>query len=154
MFCLCVRYGLFCSDLMFLQATCKVLDEWVMEHGTIEERQPFLVAALCDAASKGQRDLVASLIQAKDMQDVDAASRTGETAFWWAARANHPGIMSVLHEAGAEIDKAPPSGWTPLMAAAYLLLPTNLPSPFKETKTQTRVYQDELRPAARMRVAN
>ena len=56
----------------------------------------------------------------RDGADPHAADGNGRTGLWWAARKNQVGCMEALCEAGADIDHADGSGWTPLMiAAAY-----------------------------------
>jgi ankyrin repeat protein len=74
-------------------------------------------------------NLLCRSIEQPKLKDVNTATRTGETAFWWAARSNQPEMMALLLEAKADINKAPGTGWTPLMAAVrcklrFTLFPT------------------------------
>jgi hypothetical protein len=73
-------------------------------------------APLMLAAKAADVDGVDRLLKAGE--DIDAASRRGETALWWAACLGHESVVAKLLAAGANISLCNSMSWTPLIAAA------------------------------------
>src|SRR3954471_9525604 len=71
---------------------------------------------LADAASKGDRAAVRTLIQQK--ADVNAAQIDGATALHWAVYREDPELVDMLVRAGADAKVANREGVTPLMMAS------------------------------------
>jgi ankyrin repeat protein len=71
---------------------------------------------VADAAMKGNRDAVRSLLQRK--ADVNAPQIDGTTAMHWAVRADDLEIAQMLIRAGANVSAANRDGATPLLLAS------------------------------------
>src|SRR5437867_3135003 len=71
---------------------------------------------LADAAMKGNRDAVRSLLQRK--VDVDAPQIDGTTALHWAVRLDDAAMAEMLIRAGANVSAANREGVTPMQLAA------------------------------------
>ena len=74
------------------------------------------VSDLADAAMKGNKEAVRSLLQKK--VDVNAAQTDGTTALHWAVRLDDLETVELLVRAGANVSTATRAGATPLQLAA------------------------------------
>src|SRR5881396_1858117 len=74
------------------------------------------VSDLADAAMKGNKEAVRSLLQKK--VDVNAAQTDGATALHWAVRLDDLETVELLVRAGANVSTATRAGATPLQLAA------------------------------------
>ena len=74
-----------------------------------------LTEELLQAAMDGEAARCQDAIEAGG--DVNAASETGKTALYWAARAGDMEICRMLIDAGADANASDQDGWTPLHAA-------------------------------------
>src|ERR1700732_1655314 len=70
---------------------------------------------LADAAMKGNKEAVRSLLQRK--ANVNAPQIDGTTALDWAGRADDPEMVELLIRAGANVSAANREGATPLLLA-------------------------------------
>src|SRR4029077_390634 len=73
-------------------------------------------ADLADAAMRGNKDVVRSLLLKK--ADVNAAQVDGTTALHWAVRADDLETVDLLIKAGANVSAANREGVTPMRLAA------------------------------------
>src|SRR5712691_7910873 len=71
---------------------------------------------VADAAMKGNRDAVRSLLQRK--ADVNAPQTDGTTALHWAVRSDDLEFAEMLIRAGANVSAANRAGATPMQLAA------------------------------------
>ena len=123
----------------------RILEHWVLAHGTSSERAPLekrlrdeallaskeraeqeqsrrrkLLADFLTAAKRGDLKEVARLLSLEEEEHLhsNSADDAQITALAWAAWFNQVSVMQLLFEHGAEVDRADSDGYTALMGAA------------------------------------
>lgn len=120
----------------------RLLEDWILAHGSAEERAPFerkrrdeaaaaakqrleedkrrlkqLTDELLSAAKQGQLEELSRLLTEEGL-DANSADERQITALAWAGWFNQVGAMEILHAAGADVERADSDAYTALMGAA------------------------------------